>query len=824
MPVVMLHKVVRFLRISAWDVVWELGVPDVVALGIKIAQNFHQCFLAAEIADREELLRSVDGLAPESADATVDEVVAQWEQMVGRKLPQEVRQIARELLQALQATHQATSSASEAPEVLRRSLNKSIALHQGTPISSTPPTDEQRAVAQFVTQSLELTPFNQGVHGGNRVPQGLPVIPGHRLIRQIGQGGFASVYLAEHLATKQPRAVKIVESGELRRLRQEVAILKKLNAPHLVKYHEDGEVGPHFWIAMEYLSGCTLSALVNSKKVKPTLEQALILAEQILEGLTTLHSNGIIHRDLKPDNIMVDSSFRLKLIDFGLAKNILPDASQISTVTGTGQLMGTPYWMSPEQAEGQKSVNAATDVWSFGIILYQLLVGTIPYRATNVMALGAEILTSKIDLNRPEIPTSLRGFLEKCLTREVNGRFSDATVVLEAFQPISKGVREEIRHERYRPIWEKILETQLLEKFAAHYKGKMPTEPVLKFRQVLTRNFNIEECDEERLQDILPLVFEAQLKVEQTKQQLAECKAQLQREVVNLSASDLKNYHHRIEQLERKVTECERKVTDSIQQQLGPEVRSLQEKRQQREEEEARKEKQRQKAEEEQRRKREVEARKEEKPEPEQPKLTEKELWQMEVRKQEVEETARNLVRAGISGVTVTYDVPEDEEQGQSGPGNRVISIALKDRSFRDDDLYNMCQEFISEYHKGKGVDVVLKNKNGDVLKTNYTRTYANIEGSDFTLEIHLPAHVGPTMFEGKGDQPCELEQELREQGKNIQFKRKVAGAEAETEATASETGVSSSTAIEEAGEIIIPDNLELLDEPSPDASTDRAR
>src|SRR5262249_24422515 len=146
----------------------------------------------------------------------------------------------------------------------------------------------------------------------------MPSIPGYQMLRLLGQGGFASVYLARHDSTKELRAIKFGAFGDERRFDREMAVLQTVKHRNLGRYYEHGRMPNHYWIAMEYLGEHTLADVLAT--VRPSLKQVLLMALQILRGLAALHEQNIIHRDLKPENVMLDADFRLRLIDFGLVK------------------------------------------------------------------------------------------------------------------------------------------------------------------------------------------------------------------------------------------------------------------------------------------------------------------------------------------------------------------------------------------------------------------------------------------------------------------------------------------------------------------------
>ena len=152
------------------------------------------------------------------------------------------------------------------------------------------------------------------------------------------------------------------------------------------------------WIAMEYVGPNSLSDLLKVPASRPTTEQALLLGEQALRGLAALHSRGIIHRDLKPENVMIDDQFRVRLIDFGLAKPFQTAADAATRITKTATIIGLPYYMSLEQLRGRGDITPAVDLWSYGVMLYELLTGSLPYTGESFVDIALSISSHQINL------------------------------------------------------------------------------------------------------------------------------------------------------------------------------------------------------------------------------------------------------------------------------------------------------------------------------------------------------------------------------------------------------------------------------------------
>src|SRR5438128_218509 len=213
-------------------------------------------------------------------------------------------------------------------------------------------------------------------------------IAAYKILSVLGIGGMGEVYLAEDTRLGRQVALKMlprqftINSERVRRFEQEARAASALNHPNIVTIHEIGELNGMQFIVIEFVDGQTLRTLMNEKPF--TLKEALNVATQIAGALAAAHAAGIVHRDIKPENIMLRADGYVKILDFGLAKlTELPttDAElENSTLlqSNPGLVMGTVQYMSPEQATGKK-VDARTDIWSLGIVLYELVSGGVRF-------------------------------------------------------------------------------------------------------------------------------------------------------------------------------------------------------------------------------------------------------------------------------------------------------------------------------------------------------------------------------------------------------------------------------------------------------------
>lgn len=205
---------------------------------------------------------------------------------------------------------------------------------------------------------------------------------GFEVLSLVGQGGMGAVYKAIHLRLDRVVAIKVLPKeletsdptfGE--RFLREARSLAKLQHPNLVVVHDFGEVDGLYFIVMEYVEGANLRERLRDGSLKP--EAALKILPQICEGLRYAHGQGLVHRDIKPENILLGDDGRVRIADFGLARMVHPDASDIS-LTGTEQALGTPHYMAPEQLRDPERVDHRADLFSLGVVFYEMLTGNLP--------------------------------------------------------------------------------------------------------------------------------------------------------------------------------------------------------------------------------------------------------------------------------------------------------------------------------------------------------------------------------------------------------------------------------------------------------------
>ena len=267
--------------------------------------------------------------------------------------------------------------------------------------------------------------------------QGKVLAGRYRLIAKLGGGGMGSVWRAEHLTLRTQVAVKLIdpaiaESGEvLARFQREALAVAELRSAHIVQIIDYGIDGNTPFIAMELLEGESLAARLDRLGKLPPDDTARLLS-QVARALTRAHEKGIVHRDLKPDNIFIvregDEEIA-KVLDFGVAKKL--DALSLNsgvTTTRTGALLGTPYYMSPEHALGQTSIDHRTDIWALGVIAYECLTGLRPFDRDSFGALLMSICHEPLPTPSKvaSVPPGFDEWFARAASRELAARFQTA--------------------------------------------------------------------------------------------------------------------------------------------------------------------------------------------------------------------------------------------------------------------------------------------------------------------------------------------------------------------------------------------------------------
>src|SRR5438552_3785472 len=283
----------------------------------------------------------------------------------------------------------------------------------------------------------------------------------YEILGKLGAGGMASVYSARHLAFGEIRAIKVVGSrlsddeDFLKRFRNEAVVARRLQHPNAVRVDdldttEDGRP----FIVMEYVEGHNLREVVR-REGPLSLRRSVRIARQVASALAAAHELGIVHRDIKPDNILLTgtgAAETAKVLDFGIAKVKEGSLSDAHLATRTGMVVGTPQYISPEQAMGRRGseLDGRADLYSLGVVLYEMVTGRLPFESDTAMG----IILHHLQTPPPEprevrpdlgIPDSLSAVLMRALQKEPDRRFPSATAMATALQEVLAALPEDAR-------------------------------------------------------------------------------------------------------------------------------------------------------------------------------------------------------------------------------------------------------------------------------------------------------------------------------------------------------------------------------------------
>jgi serine/threonine protein kinase/Tfp pilus assembly protein PilF len=283
--------------------------------------------------------------------------------------------------------------------------------------SLTPPPDQ---ASQIRTQTLvpSFEPFSTGTLFAGR----------YQIIEELGHGGMGKVYKAFDIKIQEKIAIKIIrpdiasDQKTITRFRNELKLARQITHRNICRMHDLGEDQDTHFITMEYVAGESLKKIIRMTGPL-TIGTALDYSRQICDGLAEAHRLGVIHRDLKPQNILIDESGTAKIMDFGIARSL-----EAGSLTGEGMMVGTPEYMSPEQAEG-KTADQRTDIYALGVILYEMVTGKRPFSGDTPISVAlkhkSEIPRPPLELNA-QIPGELNRLILKCLEKDKDKRYQTA--------------------------------------------------------------------------------------------------------------------------------------------------------------------------------------------------------------------------------------------------------------------------------------------------------------------------------------------------------------------------------------------------------------
>lgn len=264
----------------------------------------------------------------------------------------------------------------------------------------------------------------------------------YKIIEKIGGGGMADVYKAEDLTLGRTIALKILhkqfasDEGFLERFRREAQAAAKLNHPNIVSIYDVGDENGIYYIVMEYVPGMTLKKIIQ-KDAPLSTEKTVHIAMQIAKAMEFAHQHEIIHRDIKPQNVMITDSGEIKVTDFGIAR-----AGTTSTMTRTGSILGTAHYISPEQAQGS-IVGPTTDIYSLGVVMYEMATGELPFRGENPVAVALKHIN---DTPLPPrgvfaaVPESLEAVIMKAMNKNPSDRYRSADALRDDLKRVIEGL------------------------------------------------------------------------------------------------------------------------------------------------------------------------------------------------------------------------------------------------------------------------------------------------------------------------------------------------------------------------------------------------
>jgi serine/threonine protein kinase len=299
----------------------------------------------------------------------------------------------------------------------------------------------------------------------------------YKIYEQIGEGAVAEVFMGRDLTTNRMVAIKVIrphlvdEGKFVERFRREARVLAELNSPHAVQIYDYGTEGEISYIVLELIQGRILSDIMEAEGPME-VDRALGLVRQIAECLQAAQQKGIVHRDIKPANVMVTADGLVKVMDFGFAR------SAISKGLTATDVLGTPNYISPEQAEG-KEVDTRTDIYSLGASLYELLTGEVPYKADTAIAVVLEHMTAPVPSVRslrPDVPEAVDKITARCMAKEPRDRYQTPTELVRAIDA-ALGKRIAPSPEPVRPA--RVVQPEALSRFCGKCGAEIP--PGLKF-------------------------------------------------------------------------------------------------------------------------------------------------------------------------------------------------------------------------------------------------------------------------------------------------------------------------------------------------------
>ncbi|MEP7326720.1 MAG: protein kinase [Gemmatimonadota bacterium] len=269
----------------------------------------------------------------------------------------------------------------------------------------------------------------------------------YRLVRELGRGGMAVVYLAHDIKHDRNVALKVIRSdltlpGAAARFAREIRLAAQLQHPHILPVFDSGEAYPErsegslsvLWYTMPFVAGETLRDRLEREKQLP-VSDAIRIAREAAQALEYAHQHGVIHRDIKPENLLLTEDGSVLVADFGIARAIAGPSASTTQLTEVGVAMGTPAYMAPEQAMGEREVDARVDIYALGAVLYEMLSGSLPFTGLTAQAIIARSMTEtprSLSVTRPQVTARLQSTVEQAMARNPEDRFASAQSLVTA--------------------------------------------------------------------------------------------------------------------------------------------------------------------------------------------------------------------------------------------------------------------------------------------------------------------------------------------------------------------------------------------------------
>lgn len=289
--------------------------------------------------------------------------------------------------------------------------------------------------------------------------EGNRLIDRYDLLKVLGQGGMATVYLAWDVRLERNVAIKVIadKHEEVERFIREAKVISSLNHPNIIQVYDIVKQEDYYFIVMEYVDGLALNELLKGDR-QWSEKEIIDCAKQICDGLTHAHQRGIIHRDIKPHNILLTSTGTYKIADFGISKRL--DGTKM---TMTGMVLGSVHYFSPEQAAGQP-VEAYSDIYSLGVVLYEMVCGQVPFDADSFVAVALKHMNSPVPAipkNTVNVSSALQNVILRALSKDPAKRYSSASEIKAALEACEQGPAPTIQKPLYKR-WQFIVSSVLV--------------------------------------------------------------------------------------------------------------------------------------------------------------------------------------------------------------------------------------------------------------------------------------------------------------------------------------------------------------------------